>query len=377
MRLLDRYIARQYLINVIVLFVLLFGFVVTIDVSLNIDRFSRAATSIAEEAGDASKGRVWLLTAFVIADLWWPRLLQLFNFLLGLVMTGAMGFTVSQLVRHREVVAALAGGVSLHRLAAPILAIAVALTGLQAINQEFVLPQIAPLLTRDQGKAGRHELGVATVPLTPDQLGRVWFADRFDADSGVMTGVLVWERDERGLATRRITAERAIWNDGGWDLEEGIAESRTDAATEPDPIARLDTNLDPTELRLRRYSGYGQNLSWRRIGQMIRVLDTIETDPVKHRESTERLERIRWGRVGAAAANLLGLTIAIPFFLTRLPTNLLTRSLKCAPLAILTLMGGVIGSSVPVPGVPAAIGVFVPAVIMLPIAAAMLTSLRT
>lgn len=377
MRVLDRSIARQYFTNVVVLFVLLFGFVVAIDVSLNMDRFSRAARSLAEDAGDTGRARVWLLTAFVIADLWWPRLLQLFNFLLGLVLTGAMGFTCAQLVRHREVVAALAGGISLHRLALPIFVVAGMLTIVQAVNQELVLPRIAPLLTRDQGKAGRHELGAAAVPLTPDQLGRVWYADGFDADTGVLTGVLIWERDDQRLPTRRIRAERAQWRAGGWDLDGGLAESRTSAAEPPQPVARLETNLDPTELRLRRYSGYGQNLSWRRIGQMIRVIDSISAEPAEVQRSTQRLERIRWGRVGSAAANLLGLAIAIPFFLSRLPTNVLARSLRCAPIAMLSMMGGVIGSSVPIPGVPAAIGVFVPAVVMLPIAAAMLTSMRT
>ena len=92
------------------------------------------------------------------ADLWWPRLLQLFVFLLGMVLMGAMGFTLSQVVRHRELVAMLASGISLRRAARPILLVAALMTLVQVLDQELVLPRIAPLLTRDHGDAGKHEL---------------------------------------------------------------------------------------------------------------------------------------------------------------------------------------------------------------------------
>ncbi|MCB1282212.1 MAG: LptF/LptG family permease, partial [Salinibacterium sp.] len=164
MTLLDRYIARQYLFNTLLLLVILGGFVVTIDVSLNINRFGRQAAELASQqhaGGDPSDLRVATLTVFLIADLWWPRLLQLFNFMLGLVLVGAMGFTCAQLVRHRELVAVLAGGQSLIRLSRPIFIVAIGLTLVQVVNQEVMLPRIAPLLTRDPGEAGRHRLGAS------------------------------------------------------------------------------------------------------------------------------------------------------------------------------------------------------------------------
>ena len=45
---LDRYIARQYLFNVAALLVLLFSFVVVVDVMLNIDRMFKVATAFAK-----------------------------------------------------------------------------------------------------------------------------------------------------------------------------------------------------------------------------------------------------------------------------------------------------------------------------------------
>ena len=76
MSLIDRYIARQYLINVAVLLVILFCFVVAIDVALNLDRFVRVAEELArQDTDDPSRVRVGLIAGFLIADLWWPRLL--------------------------------------------------------------------------------------------------------------------------------------------------------------------------------------------------------------------------------------------------------------------------------------------------------------
>ncbi|MCA9298960.1 MAG: hypothetical protein KDA28_07830, partial [Phycisphaerales bacterium] len=121
MSLLDRYIARQFLTNVVVLFVILFCFIITIDVSLNIDRFSRIATELMASQGQSGFLKRASLTSMLILDLWWPRLLQLFNYMLGLVMVAAMGFTCSQMVRHRELVAILASGQSLMRVARPVL----------------------------------------------------------------------------------------------------------------------------------------------------------------------------------------------------------------------------------------------------------------
>lgn len=379
MRLLDRYIARQFLVNVVVLFVLLFSFVVAIDVSLNVHRFIANATKLAQSGSDAqpSGARVAVVTAFLVADLWWPRLLQLFNFMLGLVMVAAMGFTLTQLVRHRELVAMLASGLSLRRVAAPILAVALVMTGVQALNQEFALPRIAPLLARDTGQAGQHAMGASRVPLVADTLGRVWYARAFDADTGVLEDVYVWERDTQGMAIRRIHAERARWRAGGWDLDGGIAESRTNKAEQPVQVERIETNLDPTELRVRRHDAYRHALSWRQLGQMLRVLDRLDRDAPEVRARREQIQRERWGRVSIMASNVLALLIALPFFLVRTPGNMVARTLRCAPVAIVALLGGILGASAPVPGLPAAVGVFVPTVVLGLVAVASLSTIRT
>lgn len=371
MKLLDRYIARQYLINVIALLLIFASFVVTIDVSLNFDRFVSAADRyLKEESANPGFVRRAVVTALLVADLWWPRLLQLFNYTLGLVMVGAMGFTFTQLVRGRELVGVLAGGIALHRAAVPIFVASLALTGVQIANQELVIPRIAAMLVRDHGDAGKRALGETSVPMYKDSQGRLWFAHAFKADEGELTGLMVWERDAQGLATRRISADSARWNGKAWDLENGSA-VRLDEPEAPSAVKRIETNLDPTAIKMRRYAGFAQSLSWMQVSQMLKRPELLD-----ERGVTE-LERIRWGRLSILTANLLALAVAMPFFLKREPCNMIVQSLKCAPIAITALMGGVLGASAAIPGLPPQVGVFVPVMVLLPVAIGMATSVRT
>ncbi|MDF1809486.1 MAG: LptF/LptG family permease [Phycisphaerales bacterium] len=374
MNTLNRYIARQYLFNVFALFVILFSFVIVIDVSLNMDRFLRLADRLAvSDAGDApSTIRRWTVTILLIVDLWWPKLLQLYNFLIGMVLVGAMGFTFSQMTRNREFVAMMAAGVGLHRVLKPIIVIAFGFSVIQVVNMELIIPKVAPLLVRDHGEAGSHQLGSASVPLTLDGSGRLFRAASFDADTDTLEGVYILERDSSGKASRTITAKSATYNNGGWDLLGGEAQARGVSTIEPAiPLARIDSTLDPNELRMNRYESYSQALSFTQVTQML-SRETL-TDPAKR----ARYTRIKWGRFAVIISSLLALVIAMPFYITREPKNMVVQSLKCAPVAIISLIGGVLGASASIPGIPPALGVFIPVMLLSVIAVAQVSSMKT
>jgi lipopolysaccharide export system permease protein len=379
MNLLDRYIARQYFINIVALLVILFCFIVTIDVSLNLPRYWRVAEEITRASGqpDTSFRKV-LVTAFDVIDIWWPRLLSLFNFMLGLVLIGAMGFTCTQLVRQRELVAMLASGQSLYRVARPILIVALGMTTLQVLNQEFVIPRIAPLLTRDQGDAGKRDMGTTRVPPTVDGQDRIFYAATFDADKGELTDLSVWERNEQGLATRRIHAAHARWRDGAWQLEDATSELRGGAAHRSEPApTRIETDLDPTVLKIRRYSGFGQNLSLRQAHEILSRMDAQGLGTDQARRNHDQIMRTSVGRISTMLSNLLTLCIAMSFFLTRVPGNMVFQALKCAPIGIVSLVGGVLGTAVAIPRVPPQVSVFLPVMILFPVAIALISRVRS
>lgn len=363
---LDRYIARQYLVNVAALFALLCTFIVAVDVVLHLSRFVSAGERL---SGGSSGVRHAAATLLLVIDLWGPRLLQLFGHLYGMVLVAAMGFTCAQLVRRRELVAALASGLSLHRLARPILLVALAVTGVHAVNQEYFVPAVAHLLVRDSSDALRRTLAPFEVALVRDGTGRVVYAREFDAASGRLTEVHAWERDAAGRIVRRVRADAAAWDGAGWALEHGRTVGGA-AGARAAAVERLDTDLDPTALVVRRYEGYGQNLSWRQIRKTVtsRALDDA---------SRERFERVLYGRVSTMVCNLLALAIALPFFLVREPRNMVTQTTRCAPVAGLALIAAAVGPSIAAPGLPVWLGVFIPALALAPIALAAAVSVRT
>jgi len=387
MNILDRYIATQYALNVLVLFIIIFSFIIAIDVSINVDRFWDAAVELHETEDGSQPGalRTAAVAAVLVLDLWWPRLLNLYNTLLGVMLIAGLGFTGFQMVRHREIVAILASGQSLFRVARPALVVACGFALFQVINQEAIIPRIAPLLLRDHGQAGARDLAATDIPLTQDSAGRLLTASGFDPDPDqgppLLTGITVIQRDDMGRMTGKLEAERATWDGSAWAFDppaSSITYGQT--ITVGEPVERLVTTLDPSALRVRSFDGYRQSLSWSQTGRMIRLVKANAPEGPRTPETQRRLDelqRIRFGRISAVASNLLALVIAMPFFLTRLPTNAPIQTLKCAPVALLALVAAAAGPSIAIPGLPAAAGVFIPVLILAPAAIATVTGVRT
>lgn len=379
MTVLDRYITRQFLTNVFALFAIFFAFIIAIDVSLNFADFWDLARKWALLQSPGEKPGVFRLAGlsiFLVADFWWPNLLRLFNFMLGLVMVGAMGFTISQMVKHRELVATLASGISLFRIGRPIVMCACVLLALQLANREFLLPSIAPLLARDRDAAGQRLLGATPVPLTSDGQGRLFYARAFDADQGVLTDVTIFERSPEGELERRISADIATWNaaTSSWVFTRGKIDRKRGTLAVAIPIDSIRSPLDPVQLKLRRFAGYAQNLSFTQVSQLISQPDLLDTST---RTRLDELQRVRFNRFSVIICNLLTLITSLAFYLRREPGNMLMQSLKCAPVALVSLLGGILASAATIPGIPPAVGVFIPCVILLPVSIASINSIRT
>lgn len=378
MLIIDRYIARQYLINVAALFLIFGSLFASVDTILNLGRFIDAGALLAGQRGTF---RHVVTTLVWMVNYWGPKLLQLFNFLAGMALVTAMGFTCAQLSRRRELVAAVAGGMSLHRLARPFVLVALAVTALQAVNHEVFVPAVAPLLTRSPSDALRREVKPFQAPLIADGSGRLWYASEYDPKSKVLKDARVWERDDTGRVTRRVSANQARWDGEAWVFEgarvEGAPGSSANpgaaaapGANDPVPGVRVPTDLDPVSLVARTFADYGQNLSWRQIGRMFRGA------PVDER-TRDHFERVRWGRVSTMVSNLLALVVALPFFLLREPRSMIAQTMKAAPLVMGALIAAVIGPAFALPGVPVWLGVFAPTLVLLPAAIAAAVSVRT
>ncbi len=375
MTILDRYILKHFLSNFVLLFLVLFLFSCIIDLFVNIDSFVEATTDLDPE-GQLSRIAWGVQIARMIFDFYTPRFFQFYTFLVGFVSIGATGFTLVQLHRHRELTAVMAAGVSLHRIAMPIIAAVLFLNVLQFANRELIVPHYAPALLRSHGELGSQELEAYRVRMLKDSDGKLFYANRYYPDQAKLEGLVVFYFDQDYRLIGHISATEAAWDatDSQWILENGrhVSVARS-SANEMNPMVSaesIQTDLDPTRLLLYRHHEYRQMLNLRQIAELI----PAAPDDAQRQE----LYRIQYGRFAQILINLLTLLATLPFFLLRSPKNLLMQSVYCAGLGIFAQVGGAVGTAIGFPGISPAASVFLfPLLFLLPISVALMGKVET
>ena len=371
----DRYVITRFLWNFLALFGALYVFGVAVDVIISTSKFIEAA-DIAVRDGRASSR--WIGFALMLLDFHGPRVFQFFQFMLGMVSVGAMGFTFAQMHRSRELTALMAAGVNLRRPAMALLAAAAALNVVQLANQEWILPRLAPKLVRMHSDLVANRGSAFPVPLTRDANGRLLQADAFDPNTQQLRGLVVLERDDRGRARSRTSADSATWDAQRevWVLvngrqiqlpgDAGTASSNASGSFDQ-PAAVVPTNLGPESLLTRRFRMYGQMLS---TPQLLELRDGGGGDRAV-------ASRLLASRLFGPLVNLLVLVAAVPFFLLREPRSLLQQSLRAAAFAVPVTITALTLTTVPVAGLPAVLAAALPAAVLLPIAAWRFSAMRS
>ena len=184
-------------------------------------------------------------------------------------------------------------------------------------------------------------------------------------------------RDENGRTIQRISAEKAVWDDQekGWKFTNGQiitphsqGQDRPTSSFMQPAVDVFHTDLSPDVLTMRQHRQYAAMLSMREIGQLMKS---------GQQEDTDILVRFWLARFTAVVINMLLLVITLPFFLLREPANLLRQSFLCASVAIPAMLGALIGLTVDLPGISPAVEVFLPGLVLIPIALFQVTLIRT
>src|SRR3954465_10305643 len=141
MKTLDRYVISAFLKNYFISFLVLIGMFVVLDMVFKFDDI----VEVQSRLGPNDPGGTLLLIRALITFYFYKTFL--FFLYLGPVIPGvAASFTLLRLTRNNELTAIMAAGVPLLRVAAPIVIIAVVLSGLGALDQELIIPNIIPEL---------------------------------------------------------------------------------------------------------------------------------------------------------------------------------------------------------------------------------------
>ncbi len=144
MKLLDRYLLRQFVQIFMICFLSLIGLYVVIDLFGHLDSFSAEAA----REGNLLK---------VIAKYYGYQSIGFFDRTSGILAMLSAMFTVTWLQRHEEMTAMLAAGISKFRIIRPLVFAAVFVSLLGAASREWVIPQIRDQLTRTTKDLGGTE----------------------------------------------------------------------------------------------------------------------------------------------------------------------------------------------------------------------------
>jgi lipopolysaccharide export system permease protein len=308
------------LANFVIATAALLGLYVFLDMVINMDEFTEHGHSI---------GRVLANMVSYYA----PNLLLYFKQLAGAIVAFSCLATVARMRRQNEMTAMLASGVSLHRLAIPVIGFGVVATGLLVIDTEWLIPRVAHKLARDHDDVDGHN--AYKILFLPDRDGALLSAGRFDPSHHHLDRLLVIWRDESGSLVQTLEADRATWESsltdeaiGRWRLERarkhtrvirddrGFGPRETDSITFP---TYYESDLSPKVIQLRQTEGWHDFLSLRQLGQLV-PRDDAQRQAILHVKHT---------RVTAPMIGLILLLLGLPFFLDRAPTSVLTESGKC------------------------------------------------
>ena len=217
---LDRYILREFLKILALVLISVVALFIIVDY-----------TEIAKDVRDNGVAASTLLRYFRF------QIFNVLNWTLPISVLVATLVTFGILSKNNEVTAIKSGGVSLYRIAAPIIAVAV----LISILAYFILDFVLPYANQRVYEIKRRIEGKSAVSSTSAQQ-KLWYLGKgryiinflaYNAQAKRLTQVQVFEFHPSDFRlTRRVYAERATWNGQAWAFENGWMRSFTDDGRE-------------------------------------------------------------------------------------------------------------------------------------------------
>lgn len=213
MKLLDRYVLRNFLEP---FFICFFGFIAVwliFDLADNGPDFTQARASL------KVVGLYYLtqLPATVVISL--P-----IGLLLGLL------YSLSRMSRSNEIISMLGAGRSLPRLILPLILVGILTTALCAVLNYRLAPHAEAVRKQALEQISRGKRAGEVEPVRGHlfrdrQTDRIWFARRYTPGSLQLDGVQVTQQDAKGRVTHKWYAVRAVYDpkSKAWTLSRGVA----------------------------------------------------------------------------------------------------------------------------------------------------------
>jgi lipopolysaccharide export system permease protein len=368
MKILDRYVAKNFLIGYAIAFCVLIGLRIIIDLFVNLDEF----TEHADLGGIAVIKNI--LSFYILHSALY------FRDFAGMITVVAAAFSLGKMVRSNELVAVMASGVSLKRVIAPIIILAFLLTGFLVIDQEFIIPPLSDKLVRGQDAVPGQES--YDVWFITDENGSLICSRRFDVKTSTLHNPTIILRSSGTSATKLvvwevvgwISAEKAIYNaeTGQWDLTNGIFTEK-DSQIAAKPITSYASDITPRDIPVMRRARHKNLLSSRQLSalaaQRTKIKDLAQLYSQKHFRITDPV------------INLVMLLVSLPILVCRDPklmkSAVMISFATTAACFVTTFVCKILATEVVFGSVIPELWAWLPVFIFLPIAFIELDSMKT
>ncbi len=189
-------------------------------------------------------------TASMIGRYYLYKAVWIVDTVLPIAMLMATLFPVGSMARYLELTALFTAGWSLMKVCRPLVVLGVLITVFSLAWREFVLPEANVLRNKvweveihgnpDRIRPTQH------IALT-DSDGRLYYARKFDPNTGILTGLKILSYDG-AIVTERIDAQRAEWDGQFWTLVNGtrrVFDGEDESTTRFDRLTAHDLTVDP------------------------------------------------------------------------------------------------------------------------------------
>jgi LPS export ABC transporter permease LptG len=294
---LDRYLVRELLVFMGIGLAVAAALFVVIDLLQTLDRFIRIKPPL-----------IYIVEHFVY------RVPAALHDGLPVVMLVATIFLFLALTRYHELTAMKAAGLSLYRVSAPVVGLALLVAIASGLFQELVLPRLNELgdevdRIKIRGQLPRHLQSRERLWLrTADT--RFYRVELLHPAANEMYGVTVLEVDDKTFRLRsRLDARRARWTPAGWELSDGAFREfgpRGEVQTLPFVMTALDLQEDIDSFtKVQKQTGA---MSYRELRDYVARLEATGFQAKKYMVEL-------YAKLSFPLVNVVMVLVAIPFSL--------------------------------------------------------------